>query len=47
MIAAAAAEGPVVSKLLNENQNITELDINPIIVLQKGATAVDARIVLE
>lgn len=36
-----------VSRLLNENQNITELDINPIIVLQKGATAVDARIILE
>jgi len=35
-----------VSKLLDENQNIAELDINPVIVLPKGATAVDARIVL-
>lgn len=36
-----------VSKLLDENQNIAELDINPVIVLPKGTVAVDARIVLE
>jgi len=36
-----------VSKLLDENQNIAELDINPVMALQKGAIAVDARIVLE
>lgn len=36
-----------VSKLLEENQNISELDINPVMALQKGAIAVDARIVLE
>jgi acyl-CoA synthetase (NDP forming) len=34
------------SKLLEENQEIVELDINPVIVLQKGAVAVDARIVV-
>jgi len=36
-----------VSKLLEENENIAELDINPIMVLAKGALAVDARIVIE
>jgi acetyl-CoA synthetase (ADP-forming) len=35
------------SRLLEENQEIKELDINPIIVLPKGAVAVDARIVIE
>ncbi len=35
-----------VSKLLEDNTKITELDINPLIVLQKGAVAVDARIVI-
>jgi len=36
-----------VSKLLEKNENIIELDINPIMALQKGAVAVDARIVVE
>lgn len=38
-----------VSNMLDENQNIAELDINPVIALPegKGAIAVDARIVLE
>jgi len=34
------------SKLLEENQEIKELDINPLFVLTKGAVAVDARIVI-
>jgi len=34
------------SRLLEENQQINELDINPVIVLSKGAFAVDARIVI-
>jgi len=34
------------SKLLEENQEIVELDINPVMVLKKGAVAVDARIVI-
>jgi acyl-CoA synthetase (NDP forming) len=35
------------SKMLEENKNIAELDINPVMVLPKGAFAVDARIVIE
>jgi len=35
------------SRLLEENQEIKELDINPIIVLPKRAVAVDARILIE
>jgi len=35
------------SKLLEENQEIVELDINPVIALSKGAVAVDARIVID
>lgn len=35
------------SKLLEENQEIAELDINPVISLSKGAVAVDARIVID
>lgn len=35
------------SKLLEENQNIAELDINPVIALRKGALAVDARIIID
>ena len=34
------------SKLLEEHQEIVELDINPIFVQEKGAVAVDARIVV-
>ena len=34
------------SRLLEKNQEIKELDINPIIVLPKGAFAVDARIAI-
>ena len=34
------------SKMLVENQEIEELDINPVFALPKGAMAVDARIVL-
>lgn len=36
-----------ISKMLDENQNIAELDLNPIIALPKGMIAVDARIILE
>jgi len=38
-----------VSKLLDENQGVVELDVNPVVVLPKnmGAVAVDARIVLQ
>lgn len=35
------------SKLLEQNPEITELDLNPIIVLPKNAFAVDARIVVD
>lgn len=35
------------SRLLEENQEIVELDINPVIALSKGAVAVDARIVID
>ncbi|MGB9022100.1 MAG: acetate--CoA ligase family protein [Candidatus Bathyarchaeia archaeon] len=34
-----------VSKLVSENAEIGELDLNPIVVNEKGATAVDARVV--
>ena len=34
------------SKLLDENREIKELDINPVIVLKKSAVAIDARIVI-
>lgn len=34
------------SKLLEENQEIVELDINPVMALKKGAVVVDARIVI-
>jgi len=36
-----------VSKMLEKRGDIAELDLNPVIVLKKGAIAVDARIVLE
>jgi acyl-CoA synthetase (NDP forming) len=36
-----------VSKLVTEHQEIKELDLNPIMVYEKGAKTVDARIVLE
>ena len=35
------------SKLVTENPEIKELDLNPIIVYEKGAKTVDARIILE
>jgi acetyl-CoA synthetase (ADP-forming) len=35
------------SKLMMEHQEIKELDLNPIIVYEKGAKTVDARIILE
>jgi len=34
------------SRLLEENQEIVELDINPVMALEKGAVAVDARIII-
>ena len=36
-----------VSRLLEENQEISELDINPVISLPKNAIAVDARIIID
>lgn len=35
------------SKLVMEHQDIKELDLNPVIVYEKGAKTVDARIILE
>ncbi len=35
------------SKLIMDYQNIKELDLNPIMVYEKGAATVDARIILE
>jgi acyl-CoA synthetase (NDP forming) len=35
------------SRLVTEHQEIKELDLNPIIVYEKGAKTVDARIILE
>ena len=35
-----------VSRMLVENPRITELDINPLMVLEHGAAAVDARVAL-
>ncbi len=35
------------SKLIMDHQNIKELDLNPIMVYEKGAATVDARIILE
>jgi acetyltransferase len=34
------------SRMLVENPRITELDINPLLVLEHGAAAVDARAVV-
>ncbi len=36
-----------ISEMLEENPQIVELDINPFIVMERGAVAVDARIVVE
>lgn len=36
-----------VSKLVVDNEEIRELDLNPVIVYEKGAITVDARIILE
>ncbi|MFQ6055429.1 MAG: acetate--CoA ligase family protein [Methanosarcinales archaeon] len=36
-----------VSKLSEEIDNLLELDINPLIVQERGAVAVDARILLK
>lgn len=36
-----------VNKMLSENQNIIELDINPLIINEEGAFVVDARMFLE
>jgi len=36
-----------VSKLIVEHQEIRELDLNPVVVYEKGAKVVDARIILE
>jgi len=34
------------SRMLVENPSITELDINPLMVLERGAVALDARVVI-
>ena len=36
-----------ISRVMEENPNIKELELNPIIAYKKGALAVDARIILE
>jgi acetyl-CoA synthetase (ADP-forming) len=35
------------ARLVTEHLEIKELDLNPVIVYEKGAKAVDARIILE
>jgi acyl-CoA synthetase (NDP forming) len=35
------------SKLVMDHQDIKELDLNPVMVYEKGAKTVDARIILE
>jgi acetyl-CoA synthetase (ADP-forming) len=35
------------SKLVSEHEEIKELDLNPIMVYEKGAKTVDARVILE
>ena len=35
-----------VSKLIEENEQIAEMDINPLMLTERGAIAVDARIIL-
>ncbi len=35
------------SRLVIDHQEIKELDLNPVIVFEKGAKVVDARIILE
>jgi acetyl-CoA synthetase (ADP-forming) len=36
-----------ISRVMEQNQEIKELELNPILVYKKGAVAVDARIILE
>ncbi|NCS71449.1 MAG: acetyl-CoA synthetase, partial [Candidatus Aenigmarchaeota archaeon] len=35
------------SRMLEENDDIVELDINPVFALTEGAVAVDARIIID
>jgi acetyltransferase len=35
-----------VSKMLTENPSINELDINPLLVLNRGVVAIDARVLI-
>ncbi len=35
-----------VSRLLDENKDITEMDINPVLAMEKGAFSVDSRIIV-
>jgi acyl-CoA synthetase (NDP forming) len=46
-VGAAAAVAAVLSRLVSERDDIAEAEINPLLVGRKGATALDARIVLK